>query len=722
MGDEEAGETVADLPRFEADAQAIREADLRAAAAATSARGDPTGAGAPRLGNGKPRITTTAPWAMGARAAPPARQRRTAAPWVPPAPGKPGTSPEKRSGVGLGSVSELGKSLPPHQSTTTAPLPPPPPPPQAFLDNCPGLSDRRSSLRVEAMTYGALFGGDGGCHGNAAPPVVVPVFQRTYCWTDEQVAGWWRDAFQGGESGATKPSADRLAHGTGRCLFRRVLDAECDGSEPRERESLLCLDGQQRSTTTQLALAAVRDAALALVKAETVPRGAVEGVSRDADDDDEADDDDDVVDALVRRVEAALWVPGADAEGWIRSAAAQLAAGASHPPFVEGAVPETLRCRLVPSWVDRASFFECITAGAVRHRAMGRGGGDVCSTGPKTRYSAGTESTPMGRAKALLDAKAAELVRGAGDRAASVAALAAAVDAALAGTKLIYVEVRGDDVDLAQAFQWLQEKSLFAGAILWNPAPGVDFAACDLVRNALVATTLRLPLREQEARYRALWLDPLQRRLRDGGSPRAFDALLNAFLVAEDSRRQRDGARIAGVPRGAVAGVPKGAVAAALAAADGTPVGPRYVSATERDFGAMMESDAVPEKFKKGAGPGSPMWVYCRFRSYVEEVALGAAGVDPTSRRAKKPAKPRNFDITTSAPPPEEDEEDDDEEDEEKKNFGTGGDGDGMWGGVEGARDGGDDGSDAVVITEEVTRVVLARVAEYAERNGHFAE
>ena len=132
-----------------------------------------------------------------------------------------------------------------------------------------------------------------------------------------------------------------------------------------------------------------------------------------------------------------------------------------------------------------------------------------------------------------------------------------------------------------------------------------------------------------------MWLDPLQRRLRDGGSPRAFDALLNAFLVAEDSRRQRDGARIAGVPRGAVAGVPKGAVAAALAAADGTPVGPRYVSATERDFGAMMESDAVPEKFKKGAGPGSPMWVYCRFRSYVEEVALGAAGVDPTSRRAK---------------------------------------------------------------------------------------
>ena len=429
------------------------------------------------------------------------------------------------------------------------------------------------------------------------------------------------------------------------------------------------------------------------------------------------------VDALIRRIEAALWVPGDDADGWIQSASAGDLGASHHPPFVEGAVPETLRPRLVPSWVDRASFFECITAGAVHHRARGSPGGDARAAGSKARYSAGTASTPMGRAKALLDAKAADLVR-VDDRAASIAALRDAVDAALAGTKLIYIEVKGDDVDLAQAFQWLQEKSLFAGSILWNPAPGVDFSACDLVRNALVATTLRLPLREQEAWYRAAWLDPLQRRLRDGGSPRAFDALLNAFLVAEDSRRERDGARIAGVPRGAVAGVPRGAVAsaraAALAAADGTPVGPRYVSATERDFGAMMESDAVPEKFKKGAGPGSPMWVYCRFRSYVEEVALGAAGVDPTSRRAKKPSKPRNFDITTSAPPPEEDDEDEDEK--EKENSGTGGDGDGLWGGVEGARDGGEDGSDAVLITEEVTRVVLARVVEYAERNGHFAE
>ena len=124
VGDEEASETVADLPRFEADAEAVREADLRAAAAATAARDGVPRDGVPRLGNGKPRITTTAPWAMGAgRPAPPARQRRTAAPWAPPAPGKPGTSPTKQSAVGLGSMPTMGRSLPPHQcaTTTTAP-------------------------------------------------------------------------------------------------------------------------------------------------------------------------------------------------------------------------------------------------------------------------------------------------------------------------------------------------------------------------------------------------------------------------------------------------------------------------------------------------------------------------------------------------------------------------------------------------------------------------
>ena len=87
------------------------------------------------------------------------------------------------------------------------------------------------------------------------PYVVVPVFQRMYCWSDKQVRAWWRDAVLGGGSTALRAKG---AHLTGRCLFRRVGDGG-DG------EKLLCLDGQQRCTTMQLALAALRDAALRLV-------------------------------------------------------------------------------------------------------------------------------------------------------------------------------------------------------------------------------------------------------------------------------------------------------------------------------------------------------------------------------------------------------------------------------------------------------------------------
>jgi len=50
-------------------------------------------------------------------------------------------------------------------------------------------------------------------------------------------------------------------------------------------------------------------------------------------------------------------------------------------------------------------------------------------------------------------------------------------------------------------------------------------------------------------------------------------------------------------------------------------VGSRHVSATERDLTAMLESDQVPDRLKKQTGPGSPMWIYVKFRSYMEEVA-----------------------------------------------------------------------------------------------------
>jgi len=54
------------------------------------------------------------------------------------------------------------------------------------------------------------------------------------------------------------------------------------------------------------------------------------------------------------------------------------------------------------------------------------------------------------------------------------------------------------EVNMAQVFLWLQEKSLFGEAsLLHNPAPGIFFTAVDMVRNLLLAPTMDLNLADQ---------------------------------------------------------------------------------------------------------------------------------------------------------------------------------------------------------------------------------
>ena len=174
-------------------------------------------------------------------------------------------------------------------------------------------SDKDARLRVETVAYGALFSGPWTASAGApaaasgvktkndgvsSPPsgirtrIVVPVFQRTYCWPASKVRAWWRDAALGRGDSALRV---KDGHATGRCLFRRVafeVNDRLDDAEGGEGEgedatwrakaagarekgadtkeniaAWLCLDGQQRCTTTQLAVAAVRDAAEATLRA-----------------------------------------------------------------------------------------------------------------------------------------------------------------------------------------------------------------------------------------------------------------------------------------------------------------------------------------------------------------------------------------------------------------------------------------------------------------------
>jgi len=77
-------------------------------------------------------------------------------------------------------------------------------------------------------------------------------------------------------------------------------------------------------------------------------------------------------------------------------------------------------------------------------------------------------------------------------------------------TGLTHVEVM-NDINLAQVFMWLQEKSLFGeAALVFNPAPGLFFTAVDMIRNLLVSPILTLSMAQQEDLFQELWCRPVE--------------------------------------------------------------------------------------------------------------------------------------------------------------------------------------------------------------------
>ena len=68
-----------------------------------------------------------------------------------------------------------------------------------------------------------------------------------------------------------------------------------------------------------------------------------------------------------------------------------------------------------------------------------------------------------------------------------------------------------NDINMAQVFLWLQEKSLFGEAsLLYNPTPGVYFTAVDMARNLLLSPMMSESIADQERFYRQHWLEPIE--------------------------------------------------------------------------------------------------------------------------------------------------------------------------------------------------------------------
>ncbi|KAJ3023734.1 UNVERIFIED_CONTAM: hypothetical protein HDU68_008490 [Siphonaria sp. JEL0065] len=83
------------------------------------------------------------------------------------------------------------------------------------------------------------------------------------------------------------------------------------------------------------------------------------------------------------------------------------------------------------------------------------------------------------------------------------------------------------DLQLCQVFQWLQEKSLLAETILFNPTPGRNFGTLDIVRNLLLSNFMDCERDELEKVYETAWL-PFEMWFPRGSGD--FDDFLVGFL------------------------------------------------------------------------------------------------------------------------------------------------------------------------------------------------
>ena len=96
-----------------------------------------------------------------------------------------------------------------------------------------------SSAVIPRQTIGQMFADHGG-------PLFIPLLQRRYCWTDQQLAQLLRDV-----TGSTGVSGNM---GGGHSFNRIIMHKSSNDGK------CIILDGQQRLTTMMILLAALRDA------------------------------------------------------------------------------------------------------------------------------------------------------------------------------------------------------------------------------------------------------------------------------------------------------------------------------------------------------------------------------------------------------------------------------------------------------------------------------
>mmetsp|Transcript_8514 Transcript_8514/g.13817 ORF Transcript_8514/g.13817 Transcript_8514/m.13817 type:complete len:462 (+) Transcript_8514:152-1537(+) len=344
---------------------------------------------------------------------------------------------------------------------------------------------------IERRTFRTLFEED--------HVIAIPVFQRRYCWSVKQIQEWWRDA-----SGLRARRSDgtytqNYGHGTGKCIFKY------SGRVKSGRKLLVCIDGQQRCTTTQLLIAAINEALLKTSRSYKPTAGKCLSLVKTLNDFMFRDSSkvlkwiDEWAKALTGELQALDIEDGKQAirEAWSK---------VDFQNFASIADPV-----LVPSYQDRKPFFTMLARGlfvhAIHEHLVASGLG--ISNFDIDRLLPGPSETREGITKSYFDKMILEQLSTA-EFEDQVSFLNKVAYNSLNRMSIMYCQVL-QDVDLAQLFLWMQEKTLFGmGRMLFNPTPGVDFQAIDLVRNLLLAQYLDRELEFQDAMYIEKWAVPLE--------------------------------------------------------------------------------------------------------------------------------------------------------------------------------------------------------------------
>ena len=481
----------------------------------------------------------------------------------------------------------------------------------SHLENDPGFTGKGSRMDIQPIVFTQLL-------SSQEYSIIIPLIQRKYCWTDEHIEGWWRDGALG--RGPQISRTSNGCHRTGKVIFKRGYGSSV--ASYGETPQLLCVDGQQRCTTQSILLACIRDFALGLTRTSSTQ---VQSCAQN------------IVDAtekmLVMNVDVMRSWCYDKAEGIFKRCIlpifetenqSEILSDNDLESVLQSVSDEAISCfpvgcnasfdgggKLVPSYVDRASYFMIILSGRLYHELM-----NFLSKCPRryvnlesSLYSTLMESSNESRqhsAKAIFDKlmkrrlqTVCEIVLTSvsftditsTETLQSIMKELTSIFNNASRMQLMYCEILSE-VNLSQVFLWLQEKTLFGmGALLYNPSPGVNFNPSDLARNLLLSSFMNRDIVEQEEIYRTRWLEPIEMKL-SKSTNNPLDALLTKFLASKEP--------------------PKSFLSRTSSQ--------RYIGSFETQVTQM--NDALPLAMKGKAARDSPIGIYSRFHSCLEGLEL----------------------------------------------------------------------------------------------------